>query len=271
MDLPLWKAALLGLVQGATEFLPVSSSGHLVVLQDLLALRLPGVAFEVVVHAGTLLAVLAAYRRDMVLLARGSLRWLRRRDDADGGARLAGLVVLGTLPAVAAALIFRGTVEATFEEPAATAAGWLLTALLLLVAQRALSGRPVGNAAAITARVALWVGLFQAAALFPGVSRSGSTIAAALLAGLEGATAARFSFLLAVPAIAGALALDLPDVWRLGSAAGPAPMVLGFAVAAASGYAAIHLLLGFLRRGRLLGFALYCALLSAAVLLVRFA
>ena len=294
MTLPLWKALLLGLIQGATEFLPISSSGHLVLAERLLGVNLPGLSFEVTVHAGTLLAVLAAYRRDLDALLRGSLELLRglpgllRSRPAPGRgpralspeARLVGLLLVGSVPAGLAGVLGKPVVKAAFDSLRAVGVGWLLTAALLAVAARALRRAAAGAAAHgstgrrrvdggdadLTVGQALWIGLFQAVAIMPGVSRSGSTIAAGLLAGLGPDAAARFSFLLSIPAIAGAGILDVLDVLQSGSMPAAAPLAVGFAAAAGSGYVAIHWLLGLLRRGRLGGFAVYCLALGLLVL-----
>ncbi|HEX6989158.1 MAG TPA: undecaprenyl-diphosphate phosphatase [Bacillota bacterium] len=285
MDLPLWKAALLGLLQGVTEFLPISSSGHLVLGQHLLGLDLPGLSFEVTVHVGTLAAVIVAYRRDVAAVLRGVAGMLRRlpvlvrdpllRGRAAGlepGARLAWLLVIGSVPAGVAGVAGKGWVEAAFSDLRSVGVGWLITGVLLLGADRTLrpaarGGGPPGGAAEPRPAQALWIGLCQAAAIWPGISRSGSTIAGGLFAGLDAGSAARFSFLLSIPAIAGAALLDALDVAQAGLTLAPAPLLAGFAAAAASGYAAIHGLLQLLQHGRLAVFAAYCLLLALVVLL----
>lgn len=281
MDVPLWKAAALGLLQGATEFLPVSSSGHLVLGQHLLGLDLPGLSFEVVVHVGTLAAVLAAYRHDVAAVLRGVVEVLRRpgavlrdpllRRGAAGlgpDGRLAWLLLLGSIPAALAGLLGKAWIETAFSDLRFLGVGWLVTAGLLLAADRFLrAARPPVTAGDPTGPQALAMGVFQALAVLPGISRSGSTIAAGLFAGLSAGAAARFSFLLSIPAIGGAALLDALDILQSGTALPLAPLLVGFLTAAASGYLAIRWLLDLLRRGRLAYFAAYCLLLSLVVLL----
>lgn len=273
MELSFWKAVILGLVQGLTEFLPISSSGHLVLFEHLLGVEVPGVTFEVVVHAGTLLAVLTAYRNEVGRLFNG----LRPGNDPAvlRDRRLLLMVVLGTLPVVLAGLALKSHTDTLYSSIRFTGAGWIVTAALLFLVDRRLQqvSSATDSEEQLTAGRALAVGLLQAVALWPGISRSGSTIAAALLLGLGRQTAARFSFLLAIPVISGALILDLDNVIDLVVSAGPAAsqwtagLLAGFVAAVVSGYAAIHLLLRLLQLGRMLGFSIYCLLLGLMVLL----
>lgn len=274
MGLTVAEAALLGLVQGLTEFLPVSSSGHLVLVQRWLGVDPPGLTLEVAVHLGTLLAVLAVYGRDVAALARGAWDLVRggpRAAAEPGPARLALAVLLGTLPAAAVALLAGDAVAAAFDRRGLLGGAFLLTSALLALAQRA-ARRParVRDEAGLLPRHALWVGTLQALAILPGVSRSGSTIAAGVLAGMTPDLAARFSFLLSVPAVLGAAVLDaLGAVGRGAPAPAPLPLLVATAVAAVSGYAALLLLLRLLDRRRLLPFAAYTALLGLVALLTR--
>ncbi|QIA26990.1 undecaprenyl-diphosphate phosphatase [Thermaerobacter sp. PB12/4term] len=276
MELSLWNAVLLGVVQGLTEFLPVSSSGHLAVAEDLLGLQLPGLAFEVVVHLGTLAAVLVVYGADLwaalagFLRTGGGLAGGRRPGSAqwwqglDPGTRLGWLVIAGTIPAAVAGLAFEGLIEAAFESPVVVAAFWIFTgALLWWAGRRPPGGRPLARA---TLADAVVVGLFQALALFPGVSRSGSTLVGGLVRGLEREEAARLSFLLSVPAILGAAILQLPDLVATGGGAGWAPLLAGAVAAGVTGYMAIRWLLRWLIAGRLPWFAYY--LWAVAILLL---
>lgn len=277
---------MLGLLQGATEFLPISSSGHLVLGQHLLGLDLPGLSFEVIVHVGTLVAVVAAYRRDVAALVRGALEvlqqpravirdpLLRRRAGGLGpDGRLAWLLVLGSIPAGLVGVLGKRWVEAAFSDLRMVAVGWLVTAFLLLGADRAMGagrrGAPASRDGAGDPGTgqALWMGLFQAVAVWPGISRSGSTVAAGLFAGLPAEAAARFSFLLSIPAIGGAALLDVLDVLQAGLALPAGPLLVGFLSAAVSGYLAIHGLLALLRRGRLAFFAVYCLILALVLLI----
>lgn len=273
MELSLWQAVVLGVVQGLTEFLPVSSSGHLVVFQQVLGVRLPGVAFEIVLHLGTLAAVLVVYRRDVEAAVAGGLRALaalmRGRGAAawrdDPGAYLALLVILGTVPAALVGLAAKDAIEAVFESASAVAVFWLVTgALLWWVNRLEHAGKPLERAGLGDA---LAVGIFQALALLPGVSRSGSTIAGARLRGLSRVDAARFSFLLSLPAIVGAAVLEMPAILAAGeTGAGLLPLLAGGLTAAVTGYASIRWLLRWLVADRLHWFAYYVWALAIVVL-----
>ena len=272
MEVSLWQAIVLGIIQGLTEFLPVSSSGHLAVAEALMGVRLPGLAFEVVVHLGTLLAVLAVYGADLARAAAGGLRALaalagssgRRALANDPDARLAGLVVLGTLPAAVVGLAAEDAIDAAFDSPVTVAVCWIFTGALLWWVNRVPGrGRPLERAGAADALV---VGAFQALALLPGISRSGSTLAGGLVRGLARPDAARLSFLLSVPAILGAAVLQLPDLKAAGEGLGWAPLLAGGLAAAVTGYLAIRWLLRWLLAGRLHWFAYY--LWGGAILLL---
>lgn len=244
-----WEAALLGAVQGVTEFLPVSSSAHLVLGQSALGVRVPGVAFEAAVHLATLVAVLWVYRARLVQLGAGLARGSR-----DAWLYL-GLLALASVPAGALGLWLREPIEATFEEPALAAGLLLVTGAMVVTirwtAARAEEARP-GVAGSIL------VGFAQAAAILPGISRSGATVAAGVWRGVEPARMAEFSFLLSVPAVGGAALLELGP-GRTGSLGALGPeLAAGFAAAAVTGVLAIHLFVRSLRAGRFHLFAYYC-------------
>lgn len=274
MDLPMWQALVLGLVQGFTEFLPISSSGHLVLFQHLFGVKLPGITFEVVVHAGTLLAVLIVYKNDVIRLINAVLPGSNYQRSSDR--RLLGLVLIGTVPAVIAALGLKSLIDEVFRSLTAVSVGWLFTAGLLYFAdlhlrRPALPAERSGNADAVSGFQALTIGILQAIAIFPGVSRSGSTITCGLLLGLSRQAAARFSFLLAIPAIAGGLVLDIGNIagqiaGTSSGTGGAGVLVVGFLAAAVSGYLAIRFLLRLLERGRLIGFSIYCFVLGSLLL-----
>lgn len=256
----LLQALVMGIVQGATEFLPVSSSGHLVLVPWLFSWQLGGIAFHVVLHAGTLLAVLVYFWRDLVALVRAAWRGLvERRPFDDPLARQAWLLILASLPAAAAGLLFEDLVAEILQTPRAVSAFLLVTAGILLISERL--GRQDRDTRSMSVWDALWIGAAQALALFPGISRSGSTIAGGLTRGLPRSEAARFSFLLAVPVIFGGTILALLDFLSTpeASSQGGALMV-GFLASAGVGYPAIHLLMTHVRRQPLTGFAIYCLL-----------
>jgi undecaprenyl-diphosphatase len=253
-------AAVWGLVQGLTEFLPVSSSGHLVIVPAFLAelgveVVPPSLAVSAVLHLGTLLAVLVYYRSDV-------LRVLRLRTDPEGR-KIALLVGIGTVPALIG-LPLAGTLE-RFQDTVSNV-GWALvfTGVVLIVGQRVATGART----LIEGRVpdAIVVGLFQAAALIPGISRSGMTISAAAGRQFGPTEAARFSFLLGIPAIAGG---GLSQLLSLSESGGfGLELLLGLAVAAISGYFAIAFLISVLQRVGLVPFAIYCLLVGLATILV---
>lgn len=262
------ELTFLALVQGLTEFLPISSSGHLVLSTVALSAlggseEDLGLAVDVALHVGTLLAVLVVYRRDvaglLVDVVRG--RW-----------REPGLIVLGTVPVVIVGFTLLDRIEALFHSTTAAGFGLLGTATVLTIGEwsrRTRAGVPVPEEArALPVRAVLVVGLAQAMAILPGVSRSGSTIAAGLFMGLAPQRAARLSFLLSIPAITGAAVLMLPDLGG-GEDGGPGGGLLAWAVLFSGlvGWGALRLLLAFLDRGAFLWFAGYCAVVGTGVLL----
>jgi undecaprenyl-diphosphatase len=250
---------LLALIQGLTEFLPISSSGHLVLAEKALGVAEPGVALEVILHLGTLGAVLLYYRRDWLDLAGAVLRFPARRSRPDDprSLRLLGLLVLGTLPAACGGLLVGDRIEAAFQDPRFASAALVGTGLLLLATRLAGRGKR-----AVDARRALVIGFFQLLALFPGISRSGSTISGGLFFGVRPEEAARFSFLLSVPAILGAAVLKSGEL-SAGMRGGEAGRYLvGLVLAFASGDLAIGWLLRIVRRGRFAYFGVYCIALG---------
>jgi undecaprenyl-diphosphatase len=256
-------ALLLGLVQGVTEFLPISSSAHLYAIPYLFSIEhalLSSRAFAAVVHLGTLAAVLVALRSDVTRLLGTALRLLfslgrRRGESADE--RLLLAIAVGTVPAVAFGLLAGDFLQSSVRTPIVVAAAVLLGAALLWIADRASSlERPLSGISAIDG---LLIGFAQALALVPGISRSGATISGGLLLGFSRDAAARISFLLGAPAIAGAGLLELRGLLTDGTdLAGAAPLLAVGAVAAfVSGLAAIRLLIRLLNGGKLWSFALY--------------
>ncbi|UCG37791.1 MAG: undecaprenyl-diphosphate phosphatase [bacterium] len=252
------ESILLGILQGLTEFLPVSSSGHLVLVQSLLTgFNGPAAAFDVLLHGGTLVAVLVYFRKELAVMAREALR------PRQGGLRMPLLILAGSLPAGIVGVFFSDLIEPLFSSPGTAAAGLVATGLILV------SGRRLGMAArrplsGLTLPGALLIGLFQAFAIVPGVSRSGVTITAGILAGLSGTDAARFSFILSLPAVAGALLLESGAL--AGSGMESAYLAGAFA-AALTGWAAIAMLMKILGRGNLLPFGVYCLAVGSLSLL----
>lgn len=273
----LLQALVLGLVQGATEFIPISSSAHLIIIPWLFQWDDPGLAFDVALHLGTLVAVLSFFARDWVNLFRaGVASLIERKIGNDVERRLAWYLVIGTLPGGIAGALFESKIEELFHAPnaphtsSAMIAMGLIIALLgaaLFIAERV--ARHTRALQHLTLKDALLIGCAQALALFPGVSRSGATITAGLALGLERATAARFSFLLSAPIIAGAGAKSAYDLARAGIA--PHELVffgVGIVSAALSGYLCIKFLLHFLQRYSTDVFVVYRWLLAVFVIVV---
>ncbi|MDI6870062.1 MAG: undecaprenyl-diphosphate phosphatase [Bacillota bacterium] len=248
----IFTAAVLGLTQGLTEFLPVSSSGHLVVLQHYLKVPEAGVTFDVFLHFATLLAVVVYFRADLRALLRDRRRLL--------------LLLAGSVPAGLAGVALEGLFTRLFSSVLAVGVALIGTGFILWGAERlAASYRDRRAAEQMTVADAWWVGVAQAVAIIPGISRSGATIATGLARGLERETAARFSFLLSIPVILGATVLQLRHL-PAGSFLESAPLVVGFLAAFLSGLAAIWLLLGVVRRRHLTIFSWYVWALGAATI-----
>ncbi len=252
---------LLAVLQGLTEFLPISSSGHLVLAQAAMRVDHPALALDVALHVGTLLAVVIVYRRDLLQLL---------RDVRAGELRETLLLALATLPAAVLGVAFKDKVQSAFHAPQTAAWGLFVTALVLLVgewARRRAKPSDVEHDAPMTWKQALVIGLLQALAIFPGISRSGSTIAAGLVCGLSPTRAARFSFLMAIPAILGAAVLNLPEAIEEGVGGSPAHVVWAVGLAGFVGWGALRVLLAFLGRGAFAWFAVYCVALGSGALL----
>lgn len=259
------QAVVLGIVQGVTEFLPISSDGHLAVVYHMLGMR-PDLTFEVFLHAATLLAMIAYFRNDLAAIA-GAL--VSKRQEHAHERRLAARVAGVTVVSAAVALAISPVVEPAAESLGWIGAGFLLTSVLMLAGEllgRARTG--VDGAALRTPAVAL-VGVLQGLAALPGVSRSGSTISAGMFSGLSRESAARFSFLCGIPIIALAAARDAVRILA-GSTALPglAESAAGFLAAGVSGYLAIAALLRLVKRHGLWVFSAYTALLGAGMLML---
>jgi undecaprenyl-diphosphatase len=255
------RYALLGLVQGLTEFLPVSSSGHLVIGERLLGLHPPGVLLEAFLHLGTLGAVLWVFRADLAELALA----LTRRGTIERRKEI-GFLIAGTIPIVVAGLLFRSVADAVFSSLAVVGGGLLFTALALVAAER-LRARATRREPRFVDSVV--VGIAQALALLPGVSRSGVTISAGVSRRIEPSRAARFSFLLSIPALLGAALLNLWDASAGGGWSGDwGGIAVGTAVAFVVGILGVHALLSIVRRSRLWFFSIYCAGVGLSVLIL---
>ena len=266
------QALIMGIVQGLTEFLPVSSSGHLVVVPFLFGWDDPflnSLAFSVMLHLGTLVALLVYFRDDWLRLIPAGLAAVRDRSfRSDPDRRLAGLLVASTIPAAIAGIVFNDLIEDQFRHVGLVAVMLVVGGAILFVADRI--GRRSRAIADITFPVAIGIGAAQALALIPGISRSGISISAGRLAGLDREAAARFAFLMATPITAGAGLFEARKLLA-GEAGVPIalePMLVGMVAALLSGLAAIHFMLRYLRTRSLDVFVWYRLVLAAVVLVV---
>lgn len=267
----LYHAIFWGLLQGLTEFLPVSSSGHLALIPWLVQWPVPDLLFDLVVHLGTLAAILVYMRRDVAFLFVAAWRVIRTRKISDEGERLVVLIVLSAIPASILGALINTLVDEALQVP------WVVSLLLagtgtvLYVAERL--GRRERTMDSLRPRDAWLIGVAQALALLPGLSRSGTTIATGLMRGLRRHDAARFSFLMALPVIAGAAGVQLVRGLSGGmNAEAAANLTMGFVMAGLGGYAALHFLFRYLQGRNLRPFAYYCwaiALLGLTISLVR--
>jgi len=259
-------ALILGVLQGLTEFLPVSSSGHLVLFQEFLPAPGDEVLFDLVVHLGTLAPVLYFYRKSILDMLRAPFTekgGLSERPNT----RLILLVILATIPTGLIGVGLKDTLEGLFDQPSVLSITFAVTGCLLFATRWARPGER--NAANMAWWMALLIGLAQGVAIAPGISRSGTTIAVALFLGLNREFAARFSFLLAIPAILGALLLKARDAaWDEVEAL---PLLLGAVAALVSGYVALVLLVKLVKEGGFDKFAFYVWLLAALCLVGTFA
>jgi len=267
------NAVVLGLIQGLAEFLPISSSGHLALFQNFLGLNEPMLFFDVMLHVGTLLAVFVYFRSEITGVA---LAAAGRAPGAPGawpasvadGRKIILLILIASVPAGVVGLVLGDAVESAFGSVAAVGGLLLVTGAFLLAADTKTRRNPADGAPAAMMGLAgaLIIGSAQAFALLPGVSRSGATICAAIFIGVARRDAARFSFLMAIPAIAGAAVLHLKDA---GTGLPPMlPVIIGAAVAFISGLIALKWLLAVLTRGRLLWFSIYCFAIGAAAIVL---
>jgi undecaprenyl-diphosphatase len=268
----IFKAVVLGLVQGLTEFIPISSSAHLVIVPWLFGWEKPSLLFDTVLHWGTLLSILFVFWRDFWAIAVASLRSIGQRSLADPNARLGWFIVIGTIPAAGLGLLFEDFFEELFHSPAAASGFLVVTGLLLIGSEQlVLRRRQVRDLKQITLLDSIVVGLAQALALAPGISRSGSTIAAGLARGIRRDDAARFSFFLGTPAFFGAGLLQVVKAVGEGGGALTAQLpelLIGLVVSAVAGYAAIRFLLAYLRTRTLYPFAFYCLVVGPLIFLL---
>jgi undecaprenyl-diphosphatase len=267
------EAVVLGVIQGLTEFLPVSSSGHLVLMQHFLGLKEPQVFFDVMLHLGTLGAVVIAYYKSIWELGRAGFSAIVTPDfyrrpiytiNNCANLKLIWFIFLGCIPTGVIAIAFKDQLESLFAKPTIVAMMLIITGLILQLP------RLRRHAAQEGASPRFWhtplIGIAQGFAITPGISRSGSTISLALLLGISPKNAARYSFLLSIPAIIGAVLLKFKDVPEISIA--PIVIVIGTLTSFMVGYLALRVLLAMLDRGKFSGFSYYCFVVGAAVLII---
>ena len=267
----LLQSIILGTVQGLTEFIPVSSSAHLVLVPYLLGWEIPenvAFVFDVLVQVATLIGVITYFWKDLISIISSMWHGIRAKKPlADFNARLGWLIILASIPAGLFGILVKDTVEAAFSDPVMTALFLFVTAGLLIIAERA--GKRSREISQLTWWDALWIGLFQAAAIFPGISRSGATIAGGMTHDLERPAAARFSFLMSVPIMLAAGFLASLDLFNTPGLSSYLPVFIpGFIVAGVVGYLSIRWLLRYLIRHPLYIFAIYCIGLGLVTILV---
>ena len=265
------QAIILGIVQGLTEFLPISSSAHLVIVPYLFNWTLDpdrAFVFNVLIQLGTLVAVIFYFWSDLVAIVRAVIDGIKAKATLkEADSRLGWWIVLGTIPAGLAGLLLKDRVEAVFDSPVITAILLLGTAALLVLAE--LFSKKEKSLDELTWQDTLIVGVFQALAIFPGISRSGATISGGLLKGYTREAAARFSFLLSIPIMLAAGLLSVIDLVQAEFFLDFLPtLVVGFVVAGVIGYLSIRWLLNYVKKNSFYGFAIYCVVISAVTLIV---
>ena len=253
------EAIILGLVQGLTEFLPVSSSGHLAIGKALFGIETADLSFEVAVHAATVLATIVVFWKDIWKLLCGLFKWKLNSET-----RYILLILLSMIPVFIVGMFFKDSVEELFGNGLLVVGCALLVTALLLFLSETLTARRGGEGGKVTWKSALWMGLAQAVAVIPGLSRSGSTIAAGLLSGVSKQEVTRFSFLMVLIPILGEAFLDVVGGDFAASTVGTLPLILGFLAAFVSGLFACKFMIAMVRKARLKWFALYCVLVGAA-------
>lgn len=250
------QSLILGVIQGATEFLPVSSSGHLVLFQKIFGFKEPPIFFDTLIHTATLLAIIFYLRKEIWNIIFG----LNKKETR----KLAGLIILATIPAVFVGFLLKDSIENVFNSFLLLATSFLITSAILFATKFFEFGQK--NMQELSWLKSFFVGCFQALAILPGVSRSGSTISAGLFFGLKRDEAFKFSFLMAIPVILGAMVLQLFDFNWQNLNGGFAVNIAGFLAAMAAGFLALKILEKITIRGKLHYFAVYCLLLGVSIL-----
>jgi undecaprenyl-diphosphatase len=256
----LWESFLLGVLQGITEFLPISSSGHLVLGQELLQLNSnKGITFEIVVHFGSLMSIVLYYRSDLIRLIQEFWSLLTnpplliRLRDWSIDQRMILYIIISMIPAFLVGIFLKSHIERAFESPVWVSSMLIITGLILFSTKFIKK-----NTLRLNFSHALWIGVAQAIAILPGISRSGSTIAMAQHLGLSRDESARFSFLMVIPVIAGAMLLEIVELAQTDMHFEVMPLMVGFLSSAVSGFFALVLLIKVIKRFGIHWFAIYC-------------
>ncbi|OEH86611.1 undecaprenyl-diphosphatase UppP [Desulfuribacillus stibiiarsenatis] len=259
------EAVILGIVQGITEFLPISSSAHLVIAQDMFGLSVPGLAFEVFLHIGSLLAVMIYFRKDIIRLLSEFFQFIRTRDCRYQASFMFSIyIIIATFLTGVLGIILEKQMGDALKSMTTVSVSLFMTGAFLVLIERVIKygNRKEGN---MNFYDAFWVGLAQTVAIIPGISRSGSTLVAALWCGLEKETAVRFSFLLSIPVTLGSIVLMLPDMSSENFNAGLFELTAAFVASFVFAIIGIKWLIAFLQRSKLIYFAYYCFLASGFV------
>ncbi|MDI6785831.1 MAG: undecaprenyl-diphosphatase UppP [bacterium] len=257
------KALILGLVQGLTEFLPVSSSGHLVLMQHYLNFPLPPLMFDIMLHFGTLLAVVYVFKKDILVISKSALEYFKHKSITNNNVWFLLMIIVGTIPTGLIGIFFKPYFESLFTSVLSVSFALIGTAFILMLAE--LLGRKAKNER-ISIVNAILIGIMQGVAIIPGISRSGATISMGIMQGINREVAAKYSFLLSIPAVLGAIVLEFNSVnlniltnnWQI--------YLLGTLMAIISGILAIKTLLWVLRKYNLYIFSAYCVILGSLVI-----
>jgi undecaprenyl-diphosphatase len=261
----IFQSIFLGIVQGLTEFLPISSSGHLVLFQSLFGLKEPPIFFDVMLHLGTLLAVVVYFWTDIWGIIKGIVSILKRKEENREPARFFLWILLATIPTGLLGFLFKDWFESFFSKPKMVGIMLIVTGLVLWLTRWAQKdGKPLGRMGWLDS---ILIGIAQGLAIIPGISRSGATISTGLFCGLNRELSARFSFLLSIPAILGATLLEMDKM----NSETPLPLwttLIGFAIAFGIGILALNLLIKIIRMGKISNFSYYCC--GVGVLMIIF-
>lgn len=268
------QAIILGLIQGLAEFLPISSSGHLALLQYFFGINGDSVLlFAVLLHLGTLISVFVVYWHDIVQLVIELVRCIADictgkgpRININPTRRLGFMIIVATIPTGIIGLAFNKTFESFYSSLIAIGIGLLITGFILMIAEK--MGRGKKNVDRMKFRSAVFIGIMQGIAITPGISRSGSTLFGGLITGLDRAFAVKFAFLISIPSILGSVVTEMPDALKAGTSGMPiGPIIVGVVVAAISGFVAIKAMIKLVSNKKLSGFSYYVWALGAFTLI----